>query len=390
MRLLNTIGLLLSLLVACTPSHKNTEIVETKAIHLDLTQDFDDAPLQLDKYLDEFKLIQLETNPDNLLSYFRGYIGDKNIIAFSQEKIMWFSADGKYKRAIAIKGKGPDEFKQIDAWAVDDEEQYFLYHDRERDYIYKFDLATGTFVDEIPFEDKGYLSSMLIVNDTTLAFMPSQFATYGYLYFYQNTDGKVFNGVEKTDKPHPGAWAGTDQYFKQLNDYSILLQKSDTDTIYQVQGGEMQPYIYLGLEEQKISGYKTTGYAASPIYIKNEKFFFNKYSFEKEISPNNASMSINNNHYLIFDKKDQSIESFGKAYFNYYGLKIPISYFSFTNDGHLINFIQAYKLKTLIDETLKEGELSEAQKSFLVDLNSKIKDDDNPILITGKINLQNI
>ena len=141
MRLLNTIGLLLSLLVACTPSHKNTEIVETKAIHLDLTQDFDDAPLQLDKYLDEFKLIQLETNPDNLLSYFRGYIGDKNIIAFSQEKIMWFSADGKYKRAIAIKGKGPDEFKQIDAWAVDDEEQYFLYHDRERDYIYKFDLA---------------------------------------------------------------------------------------------------------------------------------------------------------------------------------------------------------------------------------------------------------
>ena len=101
-------------------------------------------------------------------------------------------------------------------------------------------------------------------------------------------------------------------------------------------------------------------------------------------------MSINNNHYLIFDKKDQSIESFGKAYFNYYGLKIPISYFSFTNDGHLINFIQAYKLKTLIDETLKEGELSEAQKSFLVDLNSKIKDDDNPILITGKINLQNI
>ena len=77
-----------------------------------------------------------------------------------RDRILLFSADGKYTCTIAQRGKGPGEFNQIDAYDVDDNEQFIYYHDRGKNYINKYTLSSCKHEENIPFTNKGNLSNM--------------------------------------------------------------------------------------------------------------------------------------------------------------------------------------------------------------------------------------
>lgn len=189
------------LLNGCQESGKGD--ILNDIIVIDLAEKYDEVSLKLDDVLDDIKLIRLETTEHSLLSYFSGYVGEKHIIAMDRNRVLLFSADGKYNRTIAKRGKGPGEFTQIDAWDVDDNEQFLYYHDKGKNYINKYNISSCKHEDNIPFANKGDLSNMVSVNDTLLAIVPGMFAGYGYLYFFQSTTGEIITGQKKEPVPHP-------------------------------------------------------------------------------------------------------------------------------------------------------------------------------------------
>ena len=227
---MKTINILLILfcliVVSCS-----TDGVDSDVITIDLTRNIDATYLNLNEYVSDLKLIRLETTENSLIRRFNGYVGDRYILAIENDNVLQFSSDGKFIRTIAKRGKGPDEFNQIDAWTVDEDEQYFLFHDVRRDAIYKYDLENNLMSESIPFEDKGYLSKIVLVNDSIISILPGMFSEHGYLYFNQSTSGRIINGIKKEIVEHPGAWAGSSPVFKKTIDNSIVFQPSESDTI---------------------------------------------------------------------------------------------------------------------------------------------------------------
>ena len=113
-------------------------------IVIDVAEKYDEVSLRLDDVLDDIKLIRLETTGHSLLSYFSGYVGEKHIIAMDRNRVLLFSADGKYNRTIAQRGKGPGEFTQIDAWDVDDNEQFLYFFSSGSDHCHLTEQNTAT------------------------------------------------------------------------------------------------------------------------------------------------------------------------------------------------------------------------------------------------------
>lgn len=352
--------------------------------NIDLTKKYDDIPFKLSDLSDDIKFVRLETNKNSLLSNFRGFVGDKYIISIGYKKVLQFSADGKYICTIAIKGRGPMEFHQIDAWAVDDNEHFLFYHDYSKNYINKYNLDSFKFERKIPFEENGDLSSMLSINDSTLAILPNMFAKYGYLYFYQSHTGRILEGIKKEPVPHPGAWAGRTPIFVKTANNSILFQPSETDTVYRIEGSEIEPVISLMVEKPQKSGDKTTGFNISFQHMDNNRIFLCKSGYESIVTPNSSSIKSLDVENLVFYKNNNTIHRISRIYNDYLGIQLNTPYIYFPQHNRFIVQYQALDFKKLLEDAIKEGILPENKINSFKKLNSEISESDNPILITGK------
>ncbi|MBT30865.1 MAG: hypothetical protein CMO01_14500 [Thalassobius sp.] len=374
----------LVVLASCSPKQENTNTIEMSVLNIDLTSDFEETELAINEIVEDIKLIQLESNEDILLAYFSGFIGDKYIVAKDEDKLLYFTADGKFLKTIAIRGEGPNEFRRIDTWVVDEQEKTFLYHDIGQDGIFKFNLETGEFEESIPFETKGSLSGMLLMGDATIALMAHETASYDFLYRTQSFDGKILNQIKNELEVNHKKAAYNSPYFAKYQNSIILLQRSNSDSIYQIKGDEMKPFLLFGLKKIKKDGNKTLGSSASLAHIYKDKFYLRKYDYHTEVSTNSVSLTMSDYEHFVFDNSDNSTVKFSKVYCEYEGIKFPISYLNIASNGKLIRTFDAFEVKELIEEALEEGNLTEKQKSYWEEINSNIDDTDNPIIITGK------
>ena len=273
----------------------------------------------------------------------------------------------------------------IYAWAVNDNEHFLFYHDHSKNYIYKYDLDNCKYESKIPFEDKGYLSSMLSISDSTLAILPGMFSKYGYLYFYQSHTGRILEGIKKEPVPHPGAWAGRTPIFVKTANNSILFQPSELDTVYRIEGSEIEPVISLTVEKPQKSGDKTTGFNIFFLHMDNDRIFLGKSGYETIVKPNNASMNLLGDENLVFYKSNHTLHKVSDIYIDYLGIKSNTQYFNFSqNNQFIIVQYQAIAFKKLLEDAIKDIKLPEDRIINLKKLISEISENDNPIFITGK------
>ncbi len=353
-------------------------------IVIDLTGNYDEITLKLDDFLDDIKLIRLETTEYSLLSYFTGYVGEKHIISMDRDRILLFSADGKYICTIALRGKGPGEFNQIDAWDVDDNEQFLYYHDKGKNHINKYNLSSCKHEENIPFSNKGDLSNMVSVNDTLLAILPGMFAGYGYLYFFQSTTGEIITGKKKEPVPHPGAWAGMTPILKKADNNSIIFQPSDCDTVFIIKEGKIQALISLIAPKPKKNGYITVGTWGAFMHLETDRIFLNKGGYESRITSSSSSFRIFDPEYLVFYIKDNKIYTIKSLYLDYFGMELNNPHFYYSSYNQVVLQFQAMEFKNLIKEALENSQLSEINSARLRHLYNEISENDNPVLISGK------
>ena len=358
---------------------------DSQVITLDLTGKLSSEPFNLNEHVTDLKMVRLETNENSLIRYFRGHAGEKFIINIDNDKVILFSSTGKYIRTITQKGNGPHEFKQIDAWTVDKDETHFLFHDRYKNYIFNFNLNSLQFERDVPFEEHGYLSKMILVNDSILSVLPAMFAEYGYLFFNQTISGHITGGVIKENVPHPGAWAGRSPLFKLSPDNSIIFQPSEVDTIFRIDGAKMTPVYALKLEEPVKSGDKTTGTFVSYLYSNDNRILFSKSGYESIVNPNNASMTSTGQEFISYDLKTLQTSKIDLITLDNIVLNFDGANVSFPKKNHILLSYQAFELKKMIDETIKSKDLTETDKERLESLNSEISENDNPIVIIGRL-----
>ncbi len=373
-------------IICCRQPDKSDDL--ESILNIDLTEKYIDVPLILSDLSDDVRLVRLETNKNSLIPRFHGFVGEKYIISIDPKKVLQFSADGRYIRTIAIKGRGPGEFNQVDTWAVDDNEQFLFYHDFSKNHINKYNLKSGRYERKIPFEENGYLSNMLSVNDSTLAILPSLFSKYGYLYFYQSNTGRILEGIKKEPVPHPGAWAGMSPVFIKAKDNSILFQPPESDTIFRIKGPEMVPVISLIVEKPQKNGYKITGFYVSILYMDKDRVFLRKRGYENIVTPNTVSMNLSDPEFLFLNRSNNTLNKISSIYFDYLGIQLTVPSFGFPHYTQFMVQYQAMDFKKLLEDALKNGDLPGDKKNELKKLNSEISEGDNPVLITGKYKKQ--
>jgi hypothetical protein len=371
--------LLINLFFCCGRGSESSD----NSIVINKNDKFKDTTLILENFADDIRLIPLETNEDCLIRYFNGNVGEKYIIAFDGEKVLQFSGEGKFINTISTKGKGPDEFIQIDAWDVDDDEKFLFFHDNGKNYIKKYNLDEKKFEKDIPFEDKGYLGSMIAINDTLLAILRGSFSNYEHVFFYYSTNGNIIEGEKKDPVPHPGSWAGMSSIFKRAAENSIIYQPSHSDTIFKINGQNKEPFFSVQIDEPVINGDKTKGYfVVFSGQVENNIFLF-KNIYESQITANSSSMRFLENEGLIYNLNNNKIRHISSIIYDALGVEFS-NYLNFQNVEQLLLRYQALDFKEMIKKNIEEADLTQSERNRLEQLNSDISEDDNPILITGK------
>ena len=270
------IVLFLLAIQGCKSPVENSQIAT-----VDLTIKPTTLQFNLNEYVDNLKIIRLESNDSALIRYFSGYVGEKHIISIENDKVILFNSKGKFVRTITKRGKGPKEYTQIDAWNVDENENFFLYHNIRKNYICKYNLNNQQFEENIPFEEHGYLRQIVLINDTIISILPGMFSKYGYLFFNQTISGQVTGGITKENIPQQGIWSGRSPIFKMALDNSIIFQPSESDTIFKIDGSKMIPIFSFLVKKPKKSGNLTTGSDMSYLYSDKKQLLISKSGYDK-------------------------------------------------------------------------------------------------------------
>jgi len=172
--------LVLSLIVMACSGPKQAP--SNEIIKIDVLKAFDNQKnLKLSEFIRDVEFIPLESTKD---SWFRGsenyLVGEKYVMVGDVEKarVLLFDRQGKFIRAIGIKGRGPHELLEPREATMDPAEEFVFFYDHFLGKLLKFSIE-GAFVNEVniwkltPFR---YISRILFINKNE--FVISNFRPY--------------------------------------------------------------------------------------------------------------------------------------------------------------------------------------------------------------------
>ncbi|MCF8336256.1 MAG: 6-bladed beta-propeller [Bacteroidales bacterium] len=354
---------------------------------INLTEGYSDTTLHLEDFAEDVRLIRLETSKQCLISYLRGHIGEKHIIVMGRENMLHFSADdGSFIGTITQKGKGPYEFNYIEAWEVNENGQKLIYHDQRKSYINCYNLKDQKFEDPIKLaidEGADHLGNIILAKDTLLAIKRGMFSGCKYLYFYQSTTGRFIEGRKKEPVPHPGAWAGIGATFKEAGN-SIFYQPSESDTLFSIEGAKMKSVASFYLAQSRKDGEFTMKHHGSFLYKYKNRIFLRKINYKTRITKKSARIKSLDFEYFIFNTNNQQLYRIDSLYYDRLGLELRDHKLRFRHENLFAIHYQAMEFKDMIREQLKNGDIPVAKRERLKQLNGKISDNDNPIIITAR------
>lgn len=356
--------------------------------NINLTEGYTDTTLHLEDFAEDVRLIRLETNKQCLVNRLRGHIGGKHIVVMGRENMLHFSADdGSYIGKITQKGKGPHEFDYIEAWAVDKNEQSLIYHNRGGSNITRYNMEDHKFEEFVPLateKDVTDLGNIVFVNDTLLAVKRGMFSACQYQYFYQTTTGRFIKGRKKEPIPHPGGWAGSSPVFKKATDNSIIFQPFESDSIFQINGTDIELLAVFQNKSPGRDGDYTINHHGVFLYGGRNRLFLRENNFKTQITPNSSRFKIMEPGYFFSNLNDNQLYRIKSLYYDDLGLELKDYNLRFPHKNLFVIHYQAMEFKDMIREQLKNGDIPVAKRKKLKQLNGKITENDNPIIITGK------
>lgn len=356
--------LFLGTCIACNP-------VKKQLTTANVNQPIGQVELRLSDLLEDIQVVPLQTNDSVLIgSRAKAAITDQYIIILEPEKVFQFSKEGKYIRTLAVRGNGPGEFNtMVNPVVVPGEEILYYIDFKDIHSIGSINLKSGEIQNPIHFDIKNF---SLFTSDSE-----------GYIYGIPNSGMKPM--PDSTDLTTTYAF----KYNPQKNDLVKYQAKSPfyasmfgnamigdgrkvsfinsnySDTLYSISHAYPQPECILA-PESEITGSVSLGSELRFLYPSSAGLIFQRFDSERK----NNERRILKSEYMLLDKQQQPqiIKSVIISPFTYIvemsDMKIyPIPTVS-GNHGYL--FIDAMDYK-------------------IVDPESNVSQNDNPVLIFGKI-----
>ena len=218
---------------------------------IDVDNSEDILNLKLSELADSFRIIQLETNKDILLGPSSFYVSDNYILAFDQNGIYKFSAEGNFIKKIINRGRGPQEISVFTTYFVDEKKDFMYIDDSQRDQKFLvYDVRNEKFLEPINKCFKGKWSSFSIINDSIILGTSNSHVydhSTPYALFSQNLKGDFISGIPHNKKMLFGLQQQETFQVSTLmtggNTYNISFNYNDT--LFKVNDNLLVPYLAL-------------------------------------------------------------------------------------------------------------------------------------------------
>ena len=174
----------------------------------DLTnRDFQEVSLRSNDFVKDWKVVNLETNENCLVTpYDIVYPTDNFIFIYNYNKILKFDYSGKFIGEIAKYGESPYDINGIESCIVDSKQEYlYLLESSKPKIIRVFDLKDNSFKEPIPLAFDNRLTSMYLINDLSFLCFP-QVGSNRQLCYIQDFNGNITNGCENLDIKNDGPY----------------------------------------------------------------------------------------------------------------------------------------------------------------------------------------
>jgi len=351
----------------------------------DLQNPDDSRIINLSEMLTDIHSVNLETADSILIGQYTHFlVGDRYIISIDGDKILQFSAEGKFIRVIAKAGKGPEEFQRVDAFALyEPNDILYINHRGDHKHIKAYNLKTGEAIKRIPTGIENLISQIIVFNDSTLLIVPRMNEDFNL--YYLSTTGRIISGIAPPEAKGIGLQTSIN---KVLND--VYYMPKEYDTLYRVNGTEIEPYGFFKVEDRFTF---TNNEIGNFVYLSAHTPAFilaNKAHAKIFMNDDGETFGMDADKLTRFwiDKKDNSVCEISGFKNDYFGIKEELDpwsdYLFLTNDMGYISY-SCIVLKKLIDSTLVSNNLNDTIRNRISSLNNQLKEDDNPVLVIGRL-----
>ena len=329
--------------------------------------------------------MKLETNNEILLGQNTNYVvGERYLITIDNEKILQFSNNGRFVRTLAKAGNGPDEFLRAEAFALDDKNDIlYLNHRGDSRNVSAFDLKTGERIKRIPTGVDNLISQIIVSGDSILTIVPRMNSEYNL--YNLTTSGKLINGIAPPKVKGIGLQTSIDMVMNEL-----FYMPKEFDTLYLVNGTSCKPYCFFHIEDRftyennEIGNFVYLSANAPGFMIANKAHAIIKMNEDGETFSMNADKQT---RYFI-NKNDFSVTEIKDITNDFLGIDEELdqwdNYLFITNNLGFVCY-SSFELKQKIEKALESNKLENTVKQRILNLNQEIKENDNPVLVIGKL-----
>lgn len=311
--------------------------------------------LLISELADPIEVVRLETNDNCLIkNIWKVFVTDNyiGILEHDRRPYKLFDRKGKFISQIGSIGQGPNEYISIIHSSIDEANKrvYIMPFSRtNRILCYDFDGKPQNHVplyfnqlDKASFYmDKGVVTvfSMPISNKKVFAFQ-------------QNMKGELIQSIPATEKMQANNYNG--EIFTSYNKGVFSVHYTALDTLFH---------------------YDTKANKLIPVF----RTVFGKDAFAVYRDLPNHFMTLPN---IIVDKRTKKA-TYYKAKNDFLG-GMDINYFQSNND-YMVVVCEAFKLREELEKNIKKSGLAKNVRDRMQKLLDSTDDDDNPILVIGKL-----
>lgn len=332
--------------------------------------------LNLSSLAEEVRIVKLETGDECLVGRRANYfVGNTFIIVSQDDRMMLFDQDGRFRRVIALKGRGPREFGQVDDFTVNEESG--LVYILEYDNIKIFSLSDSSYFRQVPCAEREVIHNCVLPLDNgRLLLTPYVYKRAGHLVYAQDTVGRLLGGTPcPPNEANPHFVVGEKLTYRVGDELRYL--SGNRDSVFRVDTGGILnlKWVFKAKmgQELRMNG-ETPGLLLVTVLT----------VLEKEVMPGSVQTSYSHCYYL-YDKNQKRLITYGSMLDDY--LEMPISNHELNrhNRGRFCIEYSASMLMEVIPQILTRKDLKPEVRERLEDLQKTCAQDDNPVLLTGRL-----
>jgi len=227
------------LLIIILSSCKFNEIEDnfnSELINIEIKPNHFLSDIYLSQIIEDYRLVQLETNEDCLIGNIHKIVCHKGFILifdFLNQTLFQYSENGNYIRKIGKRGRGPGEFLELQDFTIDS----------IRNQIWLLDFKK---IHKFSFEGKYIESIAIAFTASALSFLPSEdIAYYGGAREDRIIITDIFGGIKA--KYFPYSLRHRIRPLLPIINYGnkTLINIPLCDTIYEVKGSKIRPFLFL-------------------------------------------------------------------------------------------------------------------------------------------------